>query len=49
MNAKDLPMDEKMSKFKEESKDLSPPLRGHLLSSSSWIRVAHNHFARFVL
>ncbi|KAK3348091.1 hypothetical protein B0H65DRAFT_422582 [Neurospora tetraspora] len=46
MNAQDLPLDTNLSKFKEESRPLSPPLRGHLLSNSSWIRVAHNHFAR---
>ncbi|KHE78645.1 cysteine proteinase [Neurospora crassa] len=46
MNAQDLPLDINLSKFKEESGPLSPPLRGHLLSNSSWIRVAHNHFAR---
>ncbi|KAK3391604.1 cysteine proteinase [Sordaria brevicollis] len=46
MNAEGLPLDTNLSKFKEESKPLSPPLRGHLLSNSSWIRVAHNHFAR---
>lgn len=46
MNAEDLPLDTNLSKFKEESKSLSPPLRGHLLSNSSWIRVAHNYFAR---
>ncbi|KAK3951580.1 hypothetical protein QBC32DRAFT_392159 [Pseudoneurospora amorphoporcata] len=46
MNAEHLPLDANLSKFKEESRPLSPPLRGHLLSNSSWIRVAHNHFAR---
>ncbi|KAL2139851.1 hypothetical protein VTI28DRAFT_4614 [Corynascus sepedonium] len=46
MNADKLSLGEKLRKFKEESKDLSPPLRGHLINNSTWIRVAHNSFAR---
>ncbi|KAK3320062.1 ubiquitin thiolesterase-like protein [Cercophora scortea] len=46
MNADGLNLGERLSQFKEESKDLTPPLRGNLLSNSSWIRVAHNSFAR---
>ncbi|KAL2194540.1 ubiquitin thiolesterase-like protein [Corynascus similis CBS 632.67] len=46
MNAEKLSLGGKLRKFKEESKDLSPPLRGHLINNSTWIRVAHNSFAR---
>ncbi|KAK3313915.1 hypothetical protein B0H66DRAFT_607152 [Apodospora peruviana] len=46
MNAAELELGDKLDKFKQESRDLSPPLRGNLLSNSSWIRVAHNSFAR---
>lgn len=46
MNAEGLELGEKLDKFKQESKDMVPPLRGNLLSNSTWIRVAHNSFAR---
>ncbi|KAK3690019.1 ubiquitin thiolesterase-like protein [Podospora appendiculata] len=46
MNADGLNLGDRLSQFKEESKGLTPPLRGNLLSNSSWIRVAHNSFAR---
>lgn len=46
MNAEDLALGEKLRKFKQESMDLSPPLRGNMISNSEWIRTAHNSFAR---
>ncbi|KAK0610459.1 hypothetical protein B0T17DRAFT_500476 [Bombardia bombarda] len=46
MNAGDLALGAKLAKFKQESSDMSPPLRGNFLSNSSWIREAHNSFAR---
>ncbi len=46
MNAEGLELGEKLHKFKQESKDLSPPLRGHMINNSVWIRTAHNSFAR---
>lgn len=48
MNAEGLELGERLDKFKQASKDLPPPLRGNMLSNSSWIRVAHNSFARLV-
>jgi len=48
MNAEGLPLGEKLCKFKQESMDLPPPVRGNLISHSDWIRVAHNSFARYV-
>ncbi|KAK4156814.1 hypothetical protein C8A00DRAFT_40720 [Chaetomidium leptoderma] len=46
MNAEGLGLGEKLRQFKQESKDLSPPLRGNMINDSDWIRVAHNSFAR---
>ncbi|KAL2185954.1 cysteine proteinase [Thermothelomyces heterothallicus CBS 203.75] len=46
MNAEGLSLGEKLRNFKQESKDLSPPLRGNMINNSTWIRVAHNSFAR---
>ncbi len=46
MNAEGLALGEKLRKFKEESNDLSPPLRGNMINNSVWIRTAHNSFAR---
>ncbi len=47
MNAEGLALGEKLREFKQQSKDLSPPLRGNMITNSSWIRVAHNSFARY--
>ncbi|KAK4124149.1 cysteine proteinase [Parathielavia appendiculata] len=46
MNAEGLALGEKLRKFEEETRDLSPPLRGHMIDHSTWIRVAHNSFSR---
>jgi ubiquitin carboxyl-terminal hydrolase L5 len=46
MNAKDIDLGETLEKFKMESKDLNPPMRGHLLSKHAAIRKAHNSFTR---
>lgn len=46
MNAEGIGLGERLRKFKQDSKDLSPPLRGNMISNSDWIRVAHNSFAR---
>ncbi|KAK0724800.1 hypothetical protein B0H67DRAFT_446082, partial [Lasiosphaeris hirsuta] len=46
MNAEGLALGEKLRKFKQQSIDLAPPLRGNLITNSAWIRVAHNSFAR---
>lgn len=49
MNAEGLELGDKLDKFKQASTDMSPPLRGNMLSNSTWIRVAHNSFARLVV
>ncbi|KAK1830545.1 hypothetical protein QBC39DRAFT_260787 [Podospora conica] len=46
MNAEGLDLGEKLQDFKQDSKDLAPPLRGNLISNNQWIRMAHNSFAR---
>jgi ubiquitin carboxyl-terminal hydrolase L5 len=46
MNAEGLSLGEKLRQFKQESKDLPAPLRGHMINNSTWIRTAHNSFAR---
>jgi ubiquitin carboxyl-terminal hydrolase L5 len=46
MNAEGLGLGERLRKLKQESKDLSAPLRGNMINDSNWIRVAHNSFAR---
>lgn len=48
MNAEGLSLGEGLRELKEESKDLSPPLRGNMINNSAWIRMAHNSFARLV-
>ncbi|KAK0669706.1 hypothetical protein QBC41DRAFT_223131 [Cercophora samala] len=42
MNARDLSLGEKLSEFKEQSKNLSPQLRGNNVATSTFIRAAHN-------
>ncbi|KAK4240753.1 hypothetical protein C8A03DRAFT_41770 [Achaetomium macrosporum] len=49
MNVEGLSLGEKLRKFKAESIDLSPPLRGNMITNSAWIRRAHNSFARQVM
>jgi ubiquitin carboxyl-terminal hydrolase L5 len=46
MNAEGLGLGEKLRKLKQETKDLSPPLRGNMIDNSTWIRMAHNSFSR---
>jgi ubiquitin carboxyl-terminal hydrolase L5 len=46
MNAENLSLGEKLREFKQESTGLSPPLRGNMITNSTWIRTAHNSFAR---
>lgn len=46
MNAEGLALGEKLRTFKQDSIDLSPPLRGNMITNSEWIRTAHNSFAR---
>jgi Ubiquitin carboxyl-terminal hydrolase, family 1 len=49
MNAERLTLGEKLLNFKQESRDLNPPLRGNMISNSAWVRMAHNSFARYAL
>lgn len=46
MNTKQLSLGPRLEKIKEETKDLSPPLRGHRITSDPWIRYTHNSYAR---
>ncbi|KAM7197177.1 hypothetical protein V8F20_006726, partial [Naviculisporaceae sp. PSN 640] len=46
MNAEGLALGERLENFKQETQDLSPPLRGHKLSNCTWLRVAANSFCR---
>ncbi|KAK5653535.1 hypothetical protein OQA88_8794 [Cercophora sp. LCS_1] len=46
MNAEGIALGDKLRQLKNDSMDLSPPLRGNLITNSPWIRVAHNSFAR---
>ncbi|AEO67715.1 uncharacterized protein THITE_2116654 [Thermothielavioides terrestris NRRL 8126] len=46
MNTEGLQLGEKLLRFKQESKGLSAPLRGHMITNSTWIRTAHNAFSR---
>jgi ubiquitin carboxyl-terminal hydrolase L5 len=46
MNAEGLDLGARLERFKQDTLDLAPPLRGNMISNSSWIRTAHNSFAR---
>lgn len=46
MNAKDIELGGRLRAFKKSSSSLVPPLRGNLLCNTTWIRKAHNQFAR---
>jgi len=46
MNAQSLDIGEKLKELKRQSTNLSPPSRGKLVADSTWIRVAHNMFAK---
>ncbi|KAI5466478.1 hypothetical protein BGZ63DRAFT_411755 [Mariannaea sp. PMI_226] len=46
MNVEQLDLGENLGKFKESTKDLSTPLRGHQLSQNTFIRSIHNSFTR---
>lgn len=46
MNAGNLDLGEELQSFKESTKDLSTALRGHSISSNSFIRKIHNSFTR---
>lgn len=46
MNAPEVELGSRLKEFKESTKDLSTPLRGYQLSSSTFIRSIHNSFTR---
>lgn len=46
MNADDVELGNQLKEFKESTRDLSTPLRGHRLSSNPFIRSIHNSFTR---
>ncbi|KAK3941201.1 ubiquitin carboxyl-terminal hydrolase isozyme L5 [Diplogelasinospora grovesii] len=46
MNAEGLDLGARLERFKQDTLDLAPPLRGNMISNSSWIRTAHNSSAR---
>lgn len=46
MNAEHVALGEQLQAFKESTKDLSSPLRGHRIGASGFIRAAHNSFVR---
>ncbi|KAF9873594.1 ubiquitin carboxyl-terminal hydrolase, family 1 [Colletotrichum karsti] len=46
MNSDGVDLGKKLQDFKEATKDLSTPLRGHALSSNTFIRSVHNSFTR---
>ncbi|KND93098.1 Ubiquitin carboxyl-terminal hydrolase isozyme L5 [Tolypocladium ophioglossoides CBS 100239] len=48
MNADDAELGEQLRAFKESTRDLSTPLRGHRIGSDGFIRAAHNSFVRRV-
>jgi len=48
MNAEALVLGKTLEDFKVATKDLSAPLRGHMLATNPGIRSAHNSFARWV-
>ncbi|KAK4464259.1 hypothetical protein QBC42DRAFT_50851 [Cladorrhinum samala] len=46
MNTEQLSLGPRLEEIKKETKDLSPPLRGHRITSDPWIRYTHNSYAR---
>lgn len=46
MNAPGIELGPQLKQFKESTRDLSTPLRGHALSSNNFIRSIHNSFTR---
>ncbi|POR36474.1 Ubiquitin carboxyl-terminal hydrolase isozyme L5 [Tolypocladium paradoxum] len=48
MNADEAELGEQLRAFKESTRDLSTPLRGHRIGSDGFIRAAHNSFVRRV-
>ncbi|KAK4171711.1 hypothetical protein QBC36DRAFT_350151 [Triangularia setosa] len=50
MNAKDITIGDKLSEFKEQTKNLAPPLRGNKIATNTFIRGTHNmHSSRIEL
>lgn len=49
MNAPDVELGNILKEFKEATKTMSSPLRGHALSTNKFIRQVHNSFTRYVL
>lgn len=47
MNAEGVELGEKLREFKAATKDLSPAIRGHLLSKNTFLQATHNSFARY--
>lgn len=48
MNADEAELGDQLRAFKESTRDLSTPLRGHRIGSDDFIRAAHNSFVRRV-
>ncbi|KJZ72409.1 hypothetical protein HIM_08212 [Hirsutella minnesotensis 3608] len=46
MNADGIDLGDELRQFKESTKDLCSPLRGYQVGTNSFIRTAHNSFAR---
>lgn len=49
MNRECIDIGEKLREFRASTMDLSPPLRGHVLSSNPFIRAIHNSFTRYAI
>lgn len=47
MNAPSIRLGEALREFKEETKAMSSPLRGHAISTNKSIRKVHNSFTRY--
>lgn len=48
MNAPGVELGDTLKEFKEATKTMSSPLRGHALSTNKFIRKVHNSFTRYV-
>ena len=46
-NAKGIDLGPDLQRFKEFTKDLAPPLRGHQIDNFSFVKKVHNSFARY--
>ena len=46
MNAENIELGKDLNDFKSQTREMDPPLRGHMITTNAAIRTVHNSFAR---